>query len=111
MTVYDLSNFSDTPFGRYSDDSKHNGTAFREILIDKLKQARQDKTKLIVDFDSIKIGIGSSFLEEAFGGLVRKGYFTKEELTGELGVLDIKSDQDFYKKEIFAYINEAKLEG
>lgn len=110
MITYDLSKFSTKPFGRYVKDGKFNGTTFREILSVKLKEAQSENDYLIVDLDNIEFGVGSSFLEEAFGGLVRKGLFTKDELIGSQGILQIKSQQAFYKEEIHQYIDEAKKE-
>jgi hypothetical protein len=110
MIIYDLSVFSPTPFGRYPDDGKFNGTAFREILCKKLNEAKAKKEKLCVDLDNIQFGVGSSFLEEAFGGLVRKGLFSKKELIGTKGLLKIKSQQLFYIEEINQYISEAIVE-
>ncbi len=114
MKYYDLSDFSITPFGRYLDDGKFNGTTFREVLAAELYQAKNKQESLTVDFDNVELGIGSSFLEESFGGLVRKGLFTKDELingiNGEARLLVIKSQQDFYNEEVEQYISEAKLE-
>ena len=110
MITYDLSTFSPTPFGRYLDDGKFNATKFRTILTEKLIEAKENNEELTVDLDGITLGIGSSFLEEAFGGLVRKGLFTKGELIGKNGILHIKSKQKFYQTEINSYIEEAKAE-
>jgi hypothetical protein len=75
--------FSDDPFGRYIDDGDFNATIFRTMhLIPKLK-ALKDNEKLTVDFTGVSTGLGSSFVEEAFGGLVREG-FSKEFLFEKL---------------------------
>jgi hypothetical protein len=59
--------FSTVPLGRFPDDSPFNGTTFREIW---LIPALAKYQSIEVDLDRAE-GYGSSFLEEAFGGLVR----------------------------------------
>lgn len=64
--------FSKTPFGRYATDSPFSAEKFRdEILIPAFKDHPNEV--IVVDFTGVSLGLGSSFLEEAFGGLVRKG--------------------------------------
>lgn len=61
--------FSRYPAGRFPSDGPFNGTLFRKkFLIPSLSQ--QDR--VIVELDGVR-GLGSSFLEEAFGGLLRAG--------------------------------------
>lgn len=62
--------FSQYPGGRYPADGDGNGTVFREKFLEPVLQAHD--TALIV-LDGTR-GYPSSFLEEAFGGLVRKGF-------------------------------------
>lgn len=62
--------FSRYPAGRYVNDGPYSGAAFRDnYLIPALKSGEQ----LVVELDGVR-GYGSSFLEEAFGGLVRNGF-------------------------------------
>lgn len=69
--------FSDDPFGRYPEDGDFNATTFRkEMLVPRLRELK-DNEVLTVDFSGVSFGLGSSFVEEAFGQLVREG-FTKE---------------------------------
>jgi hypothetical protein len=111
MITYDLKEFSDTPYGRYDDDGRYNGGKFRELLAKKLKEVMTQNEQLEIDLSHIKMGIGSSFLEESFGGLVRKGFFTKDQLlSGKDRLLFIKSDLEFYIEEIEGYIAKAKPE-
>ena len=64
--------FTDTPGGRFRREGKYSGEEFREeILFPKYEEAEKKQEKLIIDFDGC-FGFGTSFLEEAFGGLVRK---------------------------------------
>ena len=68
--------FSSVPIGRYLTDSDHSGEAFREkLLLPRFKEAEKSGQLLQIDFTGMKC-LSSSFLEEAFGGLVRK---TKQE--------------------------------
>ena len=72
--------FSDTPGGRYIKEGEFSGEEFREkILLPAYVKAQNDGEKLTIDFDDC-YGYGTSFLEEAFGGLVREH--------GKMGVLD-----------------------
>ena len=64
--------YSKTPGGRYRKDGKFSGEDFREnFLIPKYLMAKESGEQLIINLDG-GYGYGSSFLEEAFGGLVRE---------------------------------------
>ena len=64
--------FSRYPGGRYRRDGAHSGEAFREdVLLPALKEAVKSGTRLVVVLDGTE-GYPSSFLEEAFGGLIRE---------------------------------------
>ena len=64
--------FSSTPGGRLIEEGDDSGEKFRdELLIYKYEEAEKSGTILEIDFDDC-YGVGTSFLEEAFGGLVRK---------------------------------------
>lgn len=66
--------FSTIPIGRYLTDSSTSGQAFREDLLIPLFEADGN---IIIDLDGTE-GYGSSFLEEAFGGLIRRGVSAAE---------------------------------
>ncbi|MFB2890974.1 STAS-like domain-containing protein [Aeromonas veronii] len=63
--------FSPFPFGRNPSDSQNSGSRFREEVLKKYLVDGVDT--VVIDFSKVEIGVGSSFLEEAFGGLVRQG--------------------------------------
>ncbi len=64
--------FTDTPGGREIQEGDFSGEQFREeILLQKYEEAEDKNEKLCIDFDHC-FGFGTSFLEEAFGGLVRE---------------------------------------
>lgn len=67
-TVNIASDFTRYPSGRYKKNGTTSGEAFRERF---LEEPLSRGEKVLVEFDGT-IGYGSSFLEEAFGGLVRK---------------------------------------
>ena len=84
--------FSRFPAGRYPEDGEFNGTLFREeYLVPTLKKLR-GSDQLLVTFDGVA-GFGSSFLEEAFGGLVRCEHMTKAFLDTHLKI-SVKEDHD-----------------
>lgn len=97
--------FSRTPFGRYTTDSPNSAERFRrELLVPALKG---EDSQIVVDFRGIALGVGSSFLEEAFGGLIRKEGFLKANIKNRL---IIKSDVPFYKEQIDKFIEIAQPE-
>ncbi|MHB8580512.1 MAG: STAS-like domain-containing protein [Ignavibacteriaceae bacterium] len=69
-TIKVASDFSRYPAGRYADDGPFSGQRFREEFLRPVLDANDTA---IIELDGVR-GYGSSFLEEAFGGLVRAGY-------------------------------------
>lgn len=66
--------YSETPGARYISDGPFSGEAFRDKLLEpRYLNCLSLGIKLIIDFDG-GYGYPITFLEEAFGGLVRKGY-------------------------------------
>ncbi len=93
--------FSRTPAGRYRSDGRWSGEAFREDHLGPALQA--DTPRVVVYLDGVE-GYGSSFLEEAFGGLVRRANLTGQRLHR---VLEIKTNDEAWKREIWDYIDQA----
>lgn len=64
-----------SPFvlGRYPEDSDYNGTDFREqFLLPKIKELLQNEAEVLdIDLNG-SYGYDPSFLEEAFGGSIRR---------------------------------------
>ena len=80
--------FSRYPAGRYQEDGDFNGEIFRKnYLVPALKNF--DKVEVV--FDGVA-GFGSSFLEEAFGGLVRHEGFSKDQLDSKLVLFASESE-------------------
>ena len=66
--------YSETPGARYISDGPFSGEEFRDKLLEpRYLNCLSLGIKLIIDFDG-GYGYPITFLEEAFGGLVRKGY-------------------------------------
>ena len=62
--------FSRYPAGRFETDGPFSGEYFRKRF---LTPALREHVKIAINLDGAR-GYGSSFLEEAFGGLVRQGF-------------------------------------
>lgn len=92
--------FSDSPSGRYIDDGDFCGEIFLKThLLPNIVKYK----KLVLDFSNV-LGYGSSFLEEAFGGLVRETGMSKEDFSKKV---EIKSANDpFLLDEINDYVDE-----
>ena len=101
MVLNVAKDFSPYPSGRYKRDGPHSGEVFRD---DWLVPALQESQELVVELDDVE-GYGSSFLEEAFGGLVRKGFSTADVLKNQL---KLTSSDDALIEEIRSYIDEAE---
>lgn len=103
--------FSPYPSGRFSGDGTHNGQRFREEFLEPaLMSAIVSREKVTVDIDGVR-SFGSSFLEEAFAGLVRLRKFKREELNLLLEVKCTKPHLKIFSDSIKSYIKNAVPEG
>jgi hypothetical protein len=100
VTVNIGKKFSRFPSGRTPDDSAYSGLSFREKH---LTPYLKDKKFVQIEFDDA-ISYGSSFLEEAFGGLVREAGFAKAFLRQHL---KLKSYDRSLIDEVWSYIDLA----
>lgn len=103
MKIKIATDFSPTPIGRYKSQSEQSGQSFREKL---LVPALRNNDEVVVDFDGIE-GVGSSFLEEAFGGLIRHEGFTSDTLRSKLRL--VSTEDETYASEAWQYIAEQAL--
>lgn len=88
--------FTRYPAGRYLADGPFSGEKFRqEFLVPALKAGEC----VTIDLDGTR-GYGSSFLEEAFGGLVRLGY----EPSTIMLTFDVQSSDESLIDEIKDYV-------
>ena len=101
MTVVSVAKqFTRFPAGRYKKFGDTSGEAFRERF---LEQALRGGEDIVIDLDGT-VGYGSSFLEEAFGGVVRSLNIPASEV---LKHLTIRSADSSLVEEINDYIREA----
>ena len=63
--------FGRYPAGRYPSDGPFNGEDFRDKHL--VPALHKNSDTIYIELDGAR-GLASSFLEEAFGGLVRKGF-------------------------------------
>ncbi|MEQ1649178.1 MAG: STAS-like domain-containing protein [Hyphomicrobiaceae bacterium] len=74
------SDFTRYPGPRHIEDGPKSGEEFRDtMLIPRITNAVQSGGKVVIVLDGAR-GYTSSFLEEAFGGLVRLKSFTRDQL-------------------------------
>ena len=105
MKISIAEDFSDVPIGRTRDDGDFSGQAFREdYLMPNLKNASA-ANPLIVNFNGAE-GYPPSFLEEAFGGLVRHQYYSVAELEKCLKI-EADNGKKAYVEIAWEYIHEA----
>lgn len=99
--------FSQFPAGRDENDGPFNGKKFREsVLVPALKHATETGDKVYVLLDDVK-SYGSSFLEEAFGGLIRASKFKYGDIKSTLIIKAERPIYNTYKRQIEKYIKEA----
>lgn len=92
--------FNRFPAGRFLADGPWSGERFRDEV---LAPALKGGARVVVELDDT-LGYGSSFLEEAFGGLVRTGVLPSTELTRRIELL---TEDESLRLEILSYIEEA----
>lgn len=107
MIIKIATDFSDAPGARYKEQGEYSGEEFRdEILYPKFLEAIDTEKKLTVDLDG-GYGYGSSFLEESFGGLVRKLRKEKNENYKKVSEIKIISNDNLvWIEKIKKYIEE-----
>jgi len=100
--------FSTSPGPRYISEGDFSGELFRrDVLGPCVKKALDEDHMLTVDLDGTA-GYGTSFLEEAFGGLIRVDGFALNELRTHI---KIKSDEEPYLiEDIWNYMEDAENE-
>jgi hypothetical protein len=94
--------FTRFPAGRYKRNGGTSGEAFRERFLEPPLRAGKPVT---VELDGT-VGYGSSFLEEAFGGLVRS---LKMPATQLLQLLTLKTSDPALHDEVMEYIRDAAV--
>lgn len=92
--------FSRSPSGRYYTDGPNSGERFREEFL--APALAVDDVE--VNLDGV-LTLGSSFLDEAFGGLVREKGIAPSDLRKRLVV---KSRLKTYVTKIWSYIEDPK---
>ena len=75
-----IRDFGPRPYGRYATDGDYSGEVFRESI---LAPALKENDEVIVDLSGYN-RYGRSFLDEAFGGLIRASGFRKANLRTRL---------------------------
>lgn len=94
------SDFSDVPVGRFRTDGPNSGERFRtEFLV----PALAEHDVVTVNLDGVE-GFGSSFLEEAFGGVVRELGLTLNEATRRIRLV---AERPTYVLELQQYMRDA----
>ena len=79
-----VEDFSEMPYGSTDEHGPANGTAFRKMLMDAMKE--NDVVK--VDYKGLVFLPGSTFLDEAFGALTRVEGYTQSYLNEHLQIIN-----------------------
>ena len=105
LVLHIAKEYSRCPGARYESEGEFSGEKFREeLLLPRLKEAIEKKVMLEVVLDG-SAGYSTAFIEEAFGGLIRKDGMTMKEIEGHLYVI---SDEDpTYIDDIKIYLRNA----
>ena len=102
-----VADFSTYPSGRDQNDGEFNGTRFRkDVLVPAVKAALASGSRVVVSLANV-MSFGSSFLDEAFGGLVRYEKIPKGDLKRVLFVEPGAAENDRYRDAILRYIDRA----
>jgi len=108
MKTIRVANFTQSPGGRFVSDGAFSGEWFRQdVLMPALLDAVAQSDAVSVEFDGTS-GYGSSFLEEAFGGLVRLRLFDAKTLRKHLQLKSGSPLYDPYRALAEKYIETAR---
>lgn len=96
--------FTKTPGARHIEEGVYPGDEFRDnILIPKYNEAIEKGEKLVVNLDGC-YGYATSFLEESFGGMVRK--LKKHNILDKIEI--ISEEEPALIEKIKLYVKEAE---
>ena len=98
-TVSVAKDFSPSPAGRFLDDGPYPGALFRDVF---LLPALKTDERVLVDLTGTELP-GSSFLEEAFGGLIRAG-FSEEFVRSHI---QVRSPRESDAIRVWRFVREA----
>jgi len=97
--------FTPTPGPRFIDEGEFSGELLRKnYLLPLIGEAIKNGVKLKVDLDGTH-GYLTSFLEEAFGGLIREDRISFHDLKKYLEI--ISTEEPYLKEDIDEYLQEA----
>lgn len=110
MNTIRIADYEPSPGGRFVTDGDYSGEWFREtVLVPALRSALAESQPLVVIIDDTS-GYGSSFLEEAFGGLIRRRLFAPRVVRESLKIQANSALYAPYKLLTEKYIAAAKPE-
>ena len=100
--------FSPMPIGRNrADNPDTSGEVFRDKwLRPMLHRAVKEKDIVVLDLEGMD-GLNATFMEEAFGGLVRSGEWTADQVLQIIRFVPEKTHYDLYIKNVKDVIREA----
>lgn len=104
MPIVKVKDFSIKPGVRFRNEGPYSGQEYREDVLEPIiKSSLTTGEKITVVLDGV-YGYATSFLEEVFGGLVRKyGYDKVKEL-----LVIISNQRPYYESDIYKYMTDAK---
>jgi len=105
MRIKISQDFAFAPGPRYIREGLHSGEEFRrEMLAPAVREAIETKQIVEIDLDGVA-GYGRSFLEEAFGGLIREDHIPHESILGAISI--ISNEQPSQRDRIYNYLKTA----
>jgi STAS-like domain of unknown function (DUF4325) len=110
MKIIRVAEYARSPGGRFKSDGPYSGEWFRDdILAPALIQATRNNDRVEVELDGTS-GYGSSFLEETFGGLIRKRLLDADLVRRSLVITARTRVFAPYKKLAERYLRDARPE-
>ena len=106
MKINIARDFSPVPSGRYLSDGPDSGERFRSQFL--LPALLANDRNIRVEIDGTA-GYGSSFLEEAFGGLMRVDGIDRELAISSIKIISDDPDYEMYKELIYTFLREATI--
>lgn len=97
--------FCKSPGARYPEEGDFSGQEFREnVLFPIYQEAKRKGVGLIVDLDGTS-GLGTSFLEESFGGLIRVNKLDYNDVINTISFVSVENPD--YIEEILGDLKDA----